>query len=142
MEFYVTLNRTVIDGTRCVHPVTSTGKTAPSGTLGVCIGGFCKVRISCFFFNFFSAIVYVCASQVYSMSKTHKLCVLYGKEPFPRPFQLIKKYFNRKVAIKLFKCIFLTPTIFLLIYLRVWLRFFGRRTSLFANVVLRLLKFF
>ncbi|XP_060516907.1 thrombospondin type-1 domain-containing protein 4 [Cylas formicarius] len=42
MSFYATLNKTVIDGTPCFHPVTSTGKAAPKGTKGVCIDGYCK----------------------------------------------------------------------------------------------------
>ncbi|XP_050306134.1 thrombospondin type-1 domain-containing protein 4-like [Anthonomus grandis grandis] len=42
MNFYATLNKTVIDGTPCYRPVTSTGKSAPRGTKGVCINGYCK----------------------------------------------------------------------------------------------------
>ncbi|XP_074037372.1 thrombospondin type 1 domain containing lonely heart isoform X2 [Leptinotarsa decemlineata] len=43
MNFFATLNKTVIDGTRCLYPSTYTGKTAPKGTRGVCIDGYCKV---------------------------------------------------------------------------------------------------
>ncbi|XP_066245264.1 thrombospondin type-1 domain-containing protein 4 isoform X1 [Euwallacea similis] len=42
MKFYATFNKTVIDGTPCYRPVTSTGKSAPKGTKGVCIDGYCK----------------------------------------------------------------------------------------------------
>ncbi|XP_076267689.1 thrombospondin type 1 domain containing lonely heart isoform X2 [Rhynchophorus ferrugineus] len=41
-NFYATLNKTVIDGTPCNHPMTATGKAAPRGTRGVCIEGYCK----------------------------------------------------------------------------------------------------
>ncbi|KAJ8911031.1 hypothetical protein NQ315_015545, partial [Exocentrus adspersus] len=43
MSFFATLNKTVIDGTSCLHPITSTGKSAPKGTRGICIDGYCKV---------------------------------------------------------------------------------------------------
>lgn len=43
MDFYATLNRTVADGTPCSKPHTSHGRRAPSGTRGICIGGYCKV---------------------------------------------------------------------------------------------------
>ncbi|CAH1991462.1 unnamed protein product [Acanthoscelides obtectus] len=43
MNFFATLNKTVIDGTPCLYPVTHTGKAAPRGTRGVCVGGYCKV---------------------------------------------------------------------------------------------------
>lgn len=43
LSFYATLNKTVIDGTPCHHPVAYTGKAAPKGTRGVCIDGYCKV---------------------------------------------------------------------------------------------------
>ncbi|KAL3288917.1 hypothetical protein HHI36_003362 [Cryptolaemus montrouzieri] len=43
MNFYATLNKTVIDGTPCLRPITSTGKAAPQGTRGVCVVGVCKV---------------------------------------------------------------------------------------------------
>ncbi|XP_030764113.1 thrombospondin type-1 domain-containing protein 4-like [Sitophilus oryzae] len=42
LNFYATLNKTVIDGTPCYHPVTSTGKAAHKGTRGLCIDGYCK----------------------------------------------------------------------------------------------------
>ncbi|XP_045460910.1 thrombospondin type-1 domain-containing protein 4-like isoform X2 [Harmonia axyridis] len=42
MNFYATLNKTVIDGTPCNRPVSSTGKPAPYGTRGVCVFGQCK----------------------------------------------------------------------------------------------------
>ncbi|XP_056633322.1 thrombospondin type-1 domain-containing protein 4 isoform X2 [Diorhabda sublineata] len=43
MNFFATLNKTVIDGTLCLYPITHTGKAAPKGTRGICIDGFCKV---------------------------------------------------------------------------------------------------
>ncbi|KAK4883804.1 hypothetical protein RN001_000075 [Aquatica leii] len=43
MGFYATLNKTVIDGTSCLHPLTATGKAAPRGTPGLCVEGCCKV---------------------------------------------------------------------------------------------------
>lgn len=43
MNFFATLNKTVIDGTPCLHPVASTGKAAAKGTRGICIDGYCKV---------------------------------------------------------------------------------------------------
>lgn len=43
MDFYATLNRTVVDGTSCSKPYSSHGRRAPSGTRGICIGGYCKV---------------------------------------------------------------------------------------------------
>ncbi|XP_044744505.1 thrombospondin type-1 domain-containing protein 4-like isoform X2 [Coccinella septempunctata] len=42
MNFYATLNKTVIDGTPCSRPISSTGKPAPHGTRGVCVSGECK----------------------------------------------------------------------------------------------------
>lgn len=44
MRFYATLNKTVVDGTPCMHPLMSTGKAAPPGTRGVCVDGRCKVK--------------------------------------------------------------------------------------------------
>nr|CAI5863547.1 unnamed protein product [Callosobruchus analis] len=43
MNFFATLNKTVIDGTSCLYPATHTGRSAPRGTRGVCVGGYCKV---------------------------------------------------------------------------------------------------
>lgn len=43
MSFYAILNKTVIDGTPCTRPISSTGKPAPHGTRGVCVLGQCKV---------------------------------------------------------------------------------------------------
>ncbi|CAG9860808.1 unnamed protein product [Phyllotreta striolata] len=42
MNFFATLNKTVIDGTSCLYPVAHTGKAAPKGTKGICIDGYCK----------------------------------------------------------------------------------------------------
>ncbi|XP_008195650.1 thrombospondin type-1 domain-containing protein 4 [Tribolium castaneum] len=42
LNFYATLNKTVIDGTSCSRPLTSYGRPAPRGTRGVCIEGSCK----------------------------------------------------------------------------------------------------
>ncbi|KAJ3649712.1 hypothetical protein Zmor_021437 [Zophobas morio] len=42
LNFYATLNKTVIDGTSCKHPMISYGRPAPSGTRGICIEGSCK----------------------------------------------------------------------------------------------------
>ncbi|KAK9874022.1 hypothetical protein WA026_002376 [Henosepilachna vigintioctopunctata] len=45
MNFYARLNRTVIDGTPCTRPKTSTGRDAPHGTKGVCVFGTCKISM-------------------------------------------------------------------------------------------------
>ncbi|CAH1112368.1 unnamed protein product [Psylliodes chrysocephalus] len=45
MNFFATLNKTVIDGTPCLFPIAHTGKAAPKGTRGICIDGYCKAKM-------------------------------------------------------------------------------------------------